>query len=291
MDFISIDVETANPNMASICQIGVARYSGGELRDEWESLVDPNDYFDGMNISIHGITEEQVYGAPPFNELYPELSRWLSDAVVVCHTHFDRLAIARACDQHSISQPSCQWLDSSRVARRAWSKFAWKGYGLANLCNELGYTFSHHNALEDAKAAAHVLLTACQETGLDLAGWLERVEKPIELGATSSGADIRRDGNPEGAFFGDAIAFTGALAVPRKEAADLAASVGFRVSSGVTKKVTTLVVGDQDISKLGGHSKSSKHRKAEQLVASGVPIRIIGESDFKRLVQIDAGIA
>ncbi|WP_197493345.1 exonuclease domain-containing protein [Woeseia oceani] len=243
MDFISIDVETANPNMASICQIGVVRYSDGVLREEWESFVDPNDYFDGMNIAIHGITEEEVAGAPAFKELYPELTRWLGDSVVICHTHFDRLAIVRACDQHFIAHPSCQWLDSSRVARRAWSKFAWKGYGLANLCNELGYTFSHHNALEDAKAAAQVFLAACQETGLDVAGWIERVEKPVELGGTGSGADIRRDGNPDGTFFGDVIAFTGALAFPRKEAADLAASVGFRVSSSVTKKVTTLVVG------------------------------------------------
>lgn len=46
-----------------------------------------------------------------------------------------------------------------------------------------------------------------------------------------------------------------------------------------------LVVGDQDISKLAGSSKSSKHRKAAQLILSGHPIRILSESDFKELVN------
>lgn len=46
-----------------------------------------------------------------------------------------------------------------------------------------------------------------------------------------------------------------------------------------------LVVGDQDILKLAGHDKSIKHRKAEQLIANGQNIKIIGESDFKKLVK------
>jgi DNA polymerase III subunit epsilon len=47
-----------------------------------------------------------------------------------------------------------------------------------------------------------------------------------------------------------------------------------------------LVVGDQDIAKLAGHEKSSKHRKAEELIAKGTPIRILKESDFKELVRL-----
>ena len=46
----------------------------------------------------------------------------------------------------------------------------------------------------------------------------------------------------------------------------------------------TLVVGDQDLNVLAGHTKSSKHRKAEDMQSAGHPIRIIGESSFKSLV-------
>jgi DNA polymerase-3 subunit epsilon len=47
-----------------------------------------------------------------------------------------------------------------------------------------------------------------------------------------------------------------------------------------------LVVGDQDVTRLAGHSKSSKHRKAEELIAKGVPIRILRESDFQELGRL-----
>jgi DNA polymerase-3 subunit epsilon len=63
-------------------------------------------------------------------------------------------------------------------------------------------------------------------------------------------------------------------------AADRAHALGAAVEAGVTKHTTLLVVGDQDLSKLAGHTKSSKHRKAEELIAIGRPIRILAESDF-----------
>ena len=36
--------------------------------DSWSSMVDPKDYFDGMNVSIHGVDEEDVRGAPDFKQ-------------------------------------------------------------------------------------------------------------------------------------------------------------------------------------------------------------------------------
>lgn len=285
MDFVAIDVETANPDMASICQIGVADYRDGVLLEEWETLVDPDDYFDLMNVSIHGIDEEAVHGAPKFPEVADSLWPRLHDHIVVCHTHFDRVAIGQAVARHRLNLPSISWLDSARVARRTWKEVAWKGYGLYPLCQRLGYDFKHHNALADAKAAAHILLSAIRESGLDLQQWLQRVRQPIDPSA-SSAAPIRREGNPEGPLYGEVIVFTGALDIPRREAADLAAALGCNVAPTVSKKVTLLVVGDQDVSKLAGHAKSSKHRKAEELIAEGASIRIIRESDFRELVRL-----
>lgn len=86
-------------------------------------------------------------------------------------------------------------------------------------------------------------------------------------------------------MYGEVLVFTGALEIPRREAADLAASIGCSVASGVTKNTTLLVVGDQDVTKLIGKAKSSKHLKAEHLIAKGQEIRIIKESDFKELVN------
>ena len=80
------------------------------------------------------------------------------------------------------------------------------------------------------------------------------------------------------------MVFTGALGLSREAAADLAAQSGMTVKTGVTRLTTYLVVGDQDLTVLGGHSKSSKHRKAEEMQAAGHPIKIIGESAFETMV-------
>jgi DNA polymerase-3 subunit epsilon len=103
--------------------------------------------------------------------------------------------------------------------------------------------------------------------------------------ASAPGTPIRRDGDGDGPLVGESIVFTGALQMPRREAADLAHEAGAAVESGVTKHTTMLVVGDQDIDKLAGHDKSGKHRKAEQLMAKGQPVRIVGEGDFMSLTR------
>jgi DNA polymerase-3 subunit epsilon len=54
MDFVALDVETANADSSSICQIGLATFEDGCLVDEWSTLVNPEDYFDPFNVSIHG---------------------------------------------------------------------------------------------------------------------------------------------------------------------------------------------------------------------------------------------
>lgn len=204
----------------------------------------------------------------------------MSNSISVSHTHFDRVSIERALAKYSLSPIETTWLDSARVARRTWEECAWSGYGLANVCKIIGYEFKHHDALEDAKASGQVLIAAINKSGLDTIAWLKRTSQPIN----PNGLTVNRDGNPEGEMYGEILVFTGALEIPRRDAADLAARIGCAVDSSVTKKTTLLVVGDQDVTKLAGKDKSSKHLKAEQLIAKGFNIRIIKESDFKQLV-------
>jgi len=285
MEFSAIDVETANADMSSICQIGIAKFKDDKLIDEWCSLIDPEDYFDAMNISIHGITEKDIDGAPKINEVAQKIYGFLDGALTTCHTHFDRVSIGKAFNKYNIRIPEPKWLDTARVARRTWDEVSWSGYGLKNVCEIIGYDFQHHNALEDAKASGQILIAAIAKTGLGIEDWIKRVTQPVDPSNVSIGGAIRREGNPEGALSGECLVFTGSLEIHRKDAADLAAQIGCNVESGVTKKTTILVVGDQDVTKLAGKEKSSKHRKAEGLITKGQPIRILRESDFKELVK------
>jgi DNA polymerase III subunit epsilon len=284
--FTVIDLETANADLSSICQIGIVSFIEGAVTEQWEQLVNPEDYFDPFHVSIHGISEDHVTDAPTFPEVFSECVRRLSGgAAVVSHTHFDRSALEAAAECHGLDWPSLVWLDSARVVRRAWpEKYARSGYGLSNVASDLGIEYQAHNAAEDARAAGLVLLRAFADTGLNVVDWLGRVRQ------CASTSKITLEGNAEGPLFGEVVCFTGALMMPRREAATMAAAAGCSVEAGVTKHTTILVVGDQDARKLVGHKISSKHRKAEQLIAAGHPLRIVTEQDFMRLMAIEAPI-
>ncbi len=282
MEFVAIDVETANPDLSSICQIGIASFKNGVIVDEFETYVNPEDYFNIMNMSIHGIDEYTVRNAPKLPEIADRIYKYLAEPITVSHTYFDRAAIHQSFNKYGMIPLTCTWLDSARVARRTWEEFSQSGYGLYNLCSYLGYEFKHHDALEDAKAAGYILISAIERTGIDVQSWLKRVKQPIGPLRQS----MNREADPEGLLFGEVLVFTGALHMLRHEAADLAVKIGCQVESGVNKNTTLLVVGDQDIKRLAGQEKSLKHRKAESLISAGQSIRILRETDFIELANL-----
>lgn len=283
MRFVALDVETANPDMSSICQIGIVHFENGQVVDSWSSLVNPNDYFDDMNVSIHGIGRGDVSGAPDFKQIAVEAFRRIVNEVVAIHTPFDRNAIARASAKYGVAVPECAWINTASVARRAWPEVAQKGYGLSALARKFGFKFQHHNAVEDARAAGLVLIKAMEDANLDLNAWIDRVKRPIHPNASDG---VARQGNPDGSLFGEVVVFTGSLMIPRREASEMAAKAGCEVADRITKHTTLLVVGNQDIRILNGHEKSSKHRKVEELIGKGTSIRILTEADFSSMVGL-----
>jgi len=290
MDFVVIDVETANADLSSICQVGIASFRDGELADSWVSLVNPEGDFSAANVSIHGIEEYMVQYAPTWTTVFPQVASRLQNQIVVSHTPFDQRALTRACDRFDLPESECTWLDSARVVRIAWPQFSKSGYGLSNLATHFGIEYQAHDALEDARCAGLLLLRAVAETGLSPEQWLNHVEQPFDSanhGYSSSKwpNPCRREGNSEGDLFGEILVFTGSLSISRSEAAEIAAAAGCCVEDGVTKHTTILVVGDQDLRVLAGHEKSSKHMKAERLMSKGQLIRILCESDFMRIVS------
>ena len=285
--FNTIDIETANADRASICQIGIIHVRDGDIAEQWKTLVNPEDWFDPWNVEIHGIDEDDVKGSPTLPDVHPELRSRMNGAVLVSHTAFDRVACERAMTRYKLDQLEVTWLDSARIARRAWpERYGRAGYGLKSIAMDLGVSFQHHDAREDARAAAEIVLRACAARETDIAGWLRRVDRPIFPSSRSAAASAKREGNAEGTLYGETVVFTGALGIPRREAADIAATAGCDVANSVTKRITMLVVGTQDKSRLNGYAKSSKHRKAESLVETGADIQILSESDFHELMRV-----
>ncbi len=309
--FNSIDVETANADRASICQIGIAHVRDGVVVDRWQSLVNPEAWFDRWNVSIHGIGKEDVRKSPTLPEVIEELHRRLRDSVLISHSSFDRVAFERATSRYDLEPLSVKWLDSSMIVRRAWpERYGRRGYGLKNVAKDLDISFRHHDALEDAGAAAEIVLRACASTQTDIEDWLQRVTQPIfastakatrrrdantsttkaarrrDANISTTRAGLRPEANVEGALFGETLVFTGRLGMSRREAAEIAATAGCNVAANVTQKTTLLVIGTQRKGGLSGYDKSTKHRNAESLIQKGADIQILSETDFLELMGV-----
>ena len=171
VDFIALDVETANREIGSICQIGLAAFKDGGIVQEWSSLINPEERFSCFNINIHGLTAAHVADAPTLPEIAKTLRAWLNRQIVVCHTMFDQRALAEGFAKYGLPKLNCRWLDSCQVARGTWKSP--KGHSLPVICAHIGHTFTHHDALEDAKAAGALMLAAERKTGLLPVDWLQ----------------------------------------------------------------------------------------------------------------------
>lgn len=158
--FFALDVETANHDRASICQIGVACVRADRTIETWTTYVDPEvDHW--AFTYLHKISAKTVQGAPRFHEVLPMLKEALQGRIVYQHSGFDRSAISAACRAYGIPEPMWDWQDSVQAARRAWPELKGNGgHGLASLKVHLSLAFEHHDAGEDARAAAEVVLHA-----------------------------------------------------------------------------------------------------------------------------------
>ena len=169
MTFNAIDVETANQNRGSICQIGICSVINGEICDQWETLVNPETYFIPSNVRIHGIRDADVKTGPTLPVIYSELCKRVQGSILVHHSAFDKTAFEQAASKYNLHPLPVRWLDCIKIAKRVWPQFESSfGYGLKPLANYFGIQFQHHHAVEDASASAFIAVRACRETGLNI---------------------------------------------------------------------------------------------------------------------------
>lgn len=159
--FIALDVETANGQSSSICQIGIACVDSDHHIQSYSVYVNPETDFAPFNIQLHGIGPNTVRDALTFPQIWRDLFPLLQNHHLVQHSNFDKTAIAASCRKYRLPPPDLSWSDSVKIARKAWPDLKGNGgHGLANLKKTLNLDFHHHDAGEDARAAASVVLHA-----------------------------------------------------------------------------------------------------------------------------------
>src|SRR5258708_39274431 len=96
---VSLDLETTglDPATAQIIEIGAVKFQDGQIIDRFNTLVDPGTPIPPRVISITGITQEMLFGAPKLAEVLPKARAFIGDAMIVGHNiDFDMTFMQKA---------------------------------------------------------------------------------------------------------------------------------------------------------------------------------------------------
>ncbi|KQB86714.1 exonuclease domain-containing protein [Corynebacterium lowii] len=334
LDFVALDVETANADWGSVCQIGVVRFIDGIAQDTASWLCQPPvPGFDPANVRIHGIAESDVAQSPTFAEVLPEVTAFIGDLPFVAHNaQFDATALHRACAAAGISAPALSFgcsLALSRVQR-----LDVRNHRLPTVAAALDVELDHHHdALADAHACGSIVaaLAARQDwegstigfihsqgftlgtlgadkvfpvlkdrTGAGIAAQQRELggsQQAILLDTVPESAPEKKapakkknswravstpevipepnpEASPDGLLFGHHVTLSGDFEPFDKGTLwQRIADQGAQIGKNVTKKTTVLVTG-------AWTTKTSKHKRAEELQEQGQPIEIWSQEEL-----------
>lgn len=310
MNFIALDFETANSSRSSVCSIGLVEYENGQPKQEYYSLVKPKrSYFAPINVSVHGITKEDVKDAYEFDTLWQkDLQPLLEGKFLLAHNaQFDMGVLRAVLDEYNLPYPMIAYNCTMNIAKKTWS---FPRYNLKELSHHLNIDLNHHHALDDARAAAQIFLEAGKH--LDAGDEKELVEKsqtingmmfdssyePARLNRKkqakkgASKAEARnytaasREFNTSHPFYNATFVFTGKLqSLKREEAIQRVVDHGGMWESSVRSTTNYVVVGDRAFQDYVQGKKSSKLERVETLIAQGHSIEVLSEEDFIRYFE------
>lgn len=301
LDFVALDVETANYQRGSICAVGLTVVRSGEIVRTHSWLCRPPELLGETwtNTWIHGIRREDVADKPRFSDLLVEALAVIGDLAVVAHNAaFDIGALREACSYSGISWPRLTYGCTMVMARRALDL---PSNGLATVAAELAVPLGrHHDAGSDSLAAAGIALGLAQRTGTttlnhlaDHVGVLLGRLTPIDwsgchrrpvTGVSVPLPGANPDADPNHPLCGAHVAFTGALSIVRHEVRERVAQLGGVPQDGVTRATAFLVIGDGFRGDDPADFFTGKAEKAARYRARGQSIEVLTEQDLMVLL-------
>ena len=171
-DFITIDFETANRNMDSVCAVGIVAVTNQTIeKQEYFLVKPPTDEFLPTNIAIHGITSEMVKDADTFDKVWENvLEKYFdeSDYIIAHNAQFDMSALR--CSLEAYDDRIVQdfiYIDNIHLSHRG-AKETFIGNGLVAAAQYYNVDIkNHHNALDDALAVAEIVIEILKRNNCD----------------------------------------------------------------------------------------------------------------------------
>jgi len=163
MEFVAIDFETANNSPLSACSVGLARMNdqGDVLQTKYWLIKPPEEFshFYRRNIEIHGIYPSDVRDEHHFDYLWPEISLFVGDSVLVAHNAiFDMRVLCSLLDYNNIERPDLHFCCTLKMSKKAWPQM--KSHALTYLSDSFNLEYNAHYALDDAVNCGRIFVKA-----------------------------------------------------------------------------------------------------------------------------------
>ena len=155
--YVVFDVETTggSPGTGGITEIGAVKLVGGEIVEQFSTLVNPGRPIEPFVIRLTGITNSMVADAPDIDLVMPRFEKFVEGTVLVGHNiGFDCSFVTAARNDTPLPNPV---LDTLKLSRTLVPGL--KRYRLSSVVAHFGvWQMPNHRALSDAAATAGVFI-------------------------------------------------------------------------------------------------------------------------------------
>lgn len=153
---IVLDTETTGLDYTRerIIEFAAVRLENGKIKDEFQTLINPQQHIRKSSFAIHGISEEMVKDAPTEEEVIPKILDFIGDYPIVAHNaifdySFLNEASLRVCDKE-LTNPR---IDTQQMFKEIFPDL--ESHGLEALTKKFNVEFTtHHRAMADTMGLA-----------------------------------------------------------------------------------------------------------------------------------------
>ncbi|MBR1907868.1 3'-5' exonuclease [bacterium] len=153
---IVLDTETTGLDFTKekIIEFAAVRLENGKIKDEFQTLINPQQHIRKSSIAIHGITEDMVKDAPTEAEIMPKILEFIGEHPIVAHNAIFDYQFLNEASLRCFNKP----LENSRIDSQFMFKEVYpdlESHGLENLCTRFNVEFKdHHRAMADTMGLA-----------------------------------------------------------------------------------------------------------------------------------------
>ena len=153
---IVLDTETTGLDYTKekMVEFAAVRLENGKIKDEFQTLINPQQHIRKSSIAIHGITQEMVADAPTEEEAMPKILEFIGDYPIVAHNAiFDYSFINEASKRVFGKGIENERIDTQQMFKEVYPDL--EAHGLNALTDKFKVELTnHHRAMGDTMGLA-----------------------------------------------------------------------------------------------------------------------------------------